>query len=90
MLCLQEIVLEAFKEFKANHLNTDNNMLRFPGYKQYTWWVHGYLGSGNKRLSPPMLRDKFPSENKIYMFLLWKEIKICRLQSVQPKTPLYL
>lgn len=44
---------------------------RFAGYKQYTWWIHNYLGKGVRKVIPSCavwgIRDAFPSENNAYV-----------------------
>ena len=32
--------------------NLDNSSYRFAGYKQYTFWVHNYLGKGVRKVIP--------------------------------------
>ena len=51
MVCLEKPVSHASLS-ALNHLhidsmeNLDNSSYRYEGYKQYTFWVHNYLGKG--------------------------------------------
>ncbi|XP_068671269.1 P2X purinoceptor 7-like [Montipora capricornis] len=47
-----------------------NRSFRYSAYRQFTWWVHGYLGKGIWRVIPSCavkkIRSEFPSEDEIY------------------------
>ena len=44
--------------------------LRLAAYRQYTCWVHGYLGRGDRRVIPPCvvtaIREAFPDPSQQY------------------------
>ena len=45
--------------------------LRFAGYKQYTFWVHNYLGKGVRKVIPSCavwkIRNNYKSEDDNYV-----------------------
>ena len=57
IVCMKKSVLHASLS-ALNHLrgdsmeNLDNSSYRFAGYKQYTFWVHNYLGKGVRKVIP--------------------------------------
>ena len=57
IVCMEEPVLHASLS-ALNYLpgdsmgNLDNSSYRFAGYKQYTFWVHNYLGKGVRKVIP--------------------------------------
>ncbi|XP_031565199.1 P2X purinoceptor 7-like [Actinia tenebrosa] len=50
--------------------NIPNNSLRYASYRQFTWWVHGYLGKKIRRVIPACvvskIRSTFPNPNEEY------------------------
>ena len=44
--------------------------LRYAAYRQFTWWVHGYLGKSIRRVIPSCavkkIRAEFPSQDGLY------------------------
>ena len=65
-------VLSALNDLRGDSLDRiDNNAFRFAAYKQYTWWVHNYLGKGVQKVIPSYaiwtIRDRSPSENNYYV-----------------------
>ena len=44
--------------------------LRYAAYRQFTWWVHGYLGKSIRRVIPSRavrkIRAEFPAQDGIY------------------------
>ena len=66
------VCLTAYKEFR--NPSTDvfcNTSLRLAAYRQYTWWVHGYLGRGNRRVIPACvvsaIRSRYPNQSGVYV-----------------------
>ena len=57
IVCMEKPVLHASLS-ALNYLrgdsmeNLDNSSYRFAGYKQYTFWVHNYLGKGVRKVIP--------------------------------------
>lgn len=55
-----------------------NCAFRYAGYKQFTWWIHNYLGKGVRKVIPSCavwaIRTKYPSKgNKYIPFMEYKE-----------------
>ena len=48
LFCFNEVglknVLSVLNDLEGDSLKVDNNIFRFAAYKQYTWWVHNFLG----------------------------------------------
>ena len=48
-----------------------NRSYRFAAYKQYIWWVYGWLGKHKRRIIPSCviwaIRDKLPEPNEQYI-----------------------
>ena len=44
---------------------------RFAGYKQFTWWIHNYLGKGVRNVIPSCaiwaIREKYPAIDGLYV-----------------------
>ena len=45
-------VLHTVNQYGDSMENLDNSSYRFAGYKQYSFWVHNYLGKGVRKVIP--------------------------------------
>ena len=75
-VCLSKIVLKtalsALNDLRGDSINYVNNCAyRYAGYKQFTWWVHNYLGKGVRKVTPSCavwaIRTKYLSEDGRYI-----------------------
>ena len=91
MVCLEKPVLHASLS-ALNHLrgdsmeNLDKSSYRFAGYKQYTFWVHNYLGKGVRKVIPSCavwkIRNEYKADNDVYVpFMESKEDEERRLNT---------
>ena len=76
MVCLSKPVLDTalvvFNYFRGDSIESINNKsYRFPGYKQYIFWVYNYLGKGVREVIPSCavwkIRNEFKSGNNLYV-----------------------
>ncbi|PFX27532.1 P2X purinoceptor 7-like [Stylophora pistillata] len=53
-----------------DRLQVCNRSLRYAAYRQFTWWVHGYLGKNIRRVIPSCtvkkIRAEFPAQDGAY------------------------
>ena len=91
MVCLGKPVLHASLS-APNHLrgnsmeNMDNSSYRFAGCKQYTFWLHNYLGKGVCKVIPSCtlwaIRNEYKANNDVYVpFMERKEDEECQLNT---------
>ena len=75
-VCLSKNVLKtalsALNDLRGDTMtNVTNCAYRYAGYKQYTWWVHNYLGKGVRKVIPSCavwaIRNKFASDDGVYV-----------------------
>ena len=73
MVCLSKPVLHTalspLNRLRGDSMdNLDNRRYRFAGYKQYTFWVHNYLGKWVRKVIPSSaistLRKEYPSNDE--------------------------
>ena len=84
MVCLGKPVLHASLS-APNHLrgnsmeNMDNSSYRFAGCKQYTFWLHNYLGKGVCKVIPSCTYGQYEMSTRqimMSMYLLWRVKKM--------------
>ncbi|KAK3729668.1 hypothetical protein QZH41_011474 [Actinostola sp. cb2023] len=54
-----------------NRDEAPNRSLRYAAYRQFTWWVHGYLGKKIHRVIPSCavtkIRERYPEPSGVYI-----------------------
>lgn len=60
----------ALRGFSSSYFFNVCRSLRLAAYRQYTWWIHGYLGRGDRRVIPSCVvsavRREFPEPQDNY------------------------
>ena len=75
-VCLSKTALSALNDLRGDYVN--NCAYKYAGYKQFTRWVHNYLGKGVRKVIPSCavwaIRTKYPSGDDRYIpFMKSKE-----------------
>ena len=87
-VCLSKIALKtalsALNNLRGDSINyVDNCAYRYAEYKQFTWWVHNYLGKGVRKVIPSCavwaIRTKYPSEDGRYIPFMESKVEEKRI-----------
>jgi hypothetical protein len=75
MVCLQELILKvtlaAIHNLRGDKHKICNSSYRLAAYKQYVWWIYGWLGKGQRKVIPSCviwaIRERLAESDGVYV-----------------------